>query len=119
VAGLKSPANGSHEEEKSSPSKEPAAQTHEAAAEHEKTAKEAGGGREGAVKIQERAREMEKEAELRTHQADHYDSSELFLEISIVLCSIALVAENKLYWKLSFITSAIGVAIAIYGLILH
>jgi hypothetical protein len=74
--------------------------------------------REGAVKVQERARDMEKETEVITRRADHYDSAELFLEVSIVLCSIALLAENKLYWKLSFASTVVGIAIAIYGLLL-
>jgi hypothetical protein len=86
--------------------------------EHAKPAKEGGATREGAVKVQERAREMEKETEVISRRADHYDSGELFLEISIVLCSIALLAENKLYWKLSFVSTAVGIAIAIYGLLL-
>jgi Domain of unknown function (DUF4337) len=83
-----------------------------------KPAKE-GATREGAVKVQERARDMEKETDVITRRADHYDSAELFLEVSIVLCSIALLAENKLYWKLSFASTAIGIAIAIYGLLLN
>ena len=84
----------------------------------EKPAKEGSATREGAVKVQERAREMEKETEVISRRADHYDSSELFLEVSIVLCSIALLAENKLYWKLSFVSTAVGIAIATYGLLL-
>ena len=88
-------------------------------AEHEKPAKEAGTVREGAVKIQDRAREMEKETEVITRRADHYDSAELFLEVSIVLCSIALLAENKVYWKLSFVSTVFGIAIATYGLLLR
>jgi hypothetical protein len=90
----------------------------EVAGEHAKPAKEGGPTREGAVKVQERAREMEKETEVITRKADHYDTSELFLEVSIVLCSIALLAENKLYWKLSFVSTAVGIVIAIYGLLL-
>jgi hypothetical protein len=113
--------------EKAAEGKDPAAKEPEAkagesarhgAAEHEKPAKE-GPVREGAVKIQDRAREMEKETELITRRADHYDSAELFLEVSIVLCSIALLAENKVYWKLSFVSTVFGIAIATYGLLLR
>jgi hypothetical protein len=118
--------NGSSEkaaEEKDPAAKEPEAKAgdatkHGAAGEHEKPAKE-GAVREGAVKIQDRAREMEKETELITRRADHYDSAELFLEVSIVLCSIALLAENKVYWKLSFVSTVLGIAIATYGLLLR
>jgi Domain of unknown function (DUF4337) len=48
-----------------------------------------------------------------------FDGAELFLEISIVLCSIALLAENRMYWKLSFISTIMGVAVALWGLLLH
>ncbi len=86
---------------------------------HEKPAAEAGGARDSAKKIQDRAREMERDTDVIRKRADRFDASELFLEISIVLCSISLLAENKIYWRISFITSAIGIAIAVYGLLLH
>lgn len=72
--------------------------------------------RDGAVKIQEKAREMENDTALIARKADHYDSAELFLEVSIVLCSISLLAETRLYWLLSFISTAIGVAVLLWGL---
>jgi hypothetical protein len=100
------------EPEKAEPAKS------EGATQLAKAAKEGPGSREGAVKIQDKARDMEKETDVITRRGDHYDSAELFLEVSIVLCSIALLAENKLYWKLSFISTAVGIALAIYGLIL-
>jgi hypothetical protein len=87
--------------------------------EHQKAQTEPAGGGEGARKIQERARDIDRETDLVTHRADRFDSSELFLEISIVLCSISLLAETRLYWRLSFITTAIGIAIAIYGAVLR
>lgn len=83
----------------------------------EKPAKEST-GKEGAVQIQERASEHQKEVKLIERQTDFYDGSELFLEISIVLCSIALLAENRLYWKLSFISTVVGIAVAIWGVML-
>lgn len=83
----------------------------------EKTAKE--GGKEGAVEIQDKAREGQAEVKLLERKVNRYDLAELFLEISIVLCSIALLAENKLYWKLSFISTAVGIVGAIWGLLLR
>lgn len=118
MAEMKGVAESAHARDASDPAKEPASKKQEGTAEPAKPAKE-GAVREGAVKVQERARDMEKETELISRRADHYDSSELFLEISIVLCSIALLAENKLYWKLSFITTAIGIAIACLGVVLR
>lgn len=108
-------------EQSESAQKEPAA-ADEAAKEH---SKEAGAGKEpeskssghkpGAVNIQESAKEMEAERDLVERRANYYDGAELFLEISIVLCSIALLAEAKLFWQLSFITTILGVGVALFG----
>ncbi len=69
----------------------------------------------GAVNIQESAKEMERERDIVERRANYYDGAELFLEISIVLCSIALLAEAKLFWKLSFITTILGIGVALFG----
>lgn len=81
-----------------------------------KPSADANANREGAVNVQEKAREMEKETALISRKADRYDSAELFLEISIVLCSISLLAETRLYWRLSFISTALGIAVLLWGL---
>jgi hypothetical protein len=75
--------------------------------------------RQGADKVREKAQELDAEFKLTHRRADYYDSSELFLEISIVLCAIALLAEAKIYWQLSFITTAIGIGVALWGWFLH
>lgn len=69
----------------------------------------------GAVNIQEDAKEMERERDLVERRANYYDGAELFLEISIVLCSIAVLAETKLFWQLSFITTVLGIGVALFG----
>jgi hypothetical protein len=101
--------------------KEKAAQfTEKAKAEREgEPAKEGKKARQGAEKIRERAMELDDELRLTQRRANFYDSAELFLEISIVLCSIALLAGAKLYWRLSFVTTAIGIGIALFGWFLH
>jgi Domain of unknown function (DUF4337) len=71
----------------------------------------------GAVNIQDDAKEMEHERDLVTRRANFYDGAELFLEISIVLCSIALVAEMKIFWQLSFISTILGLAIMLWGFV--
>lgn len=75
--------------------------------------------REGSEKIREHALELDAEMKVVERRADHYDSAELFLEISIVLCSIALLAEAKIYWRLSFVTSVAGVALILWGFLLR
>jgi hypothetical protein len=78
-------------------------------------AKNGAPAKEGTDKIREHALELDAEMKLTQHRADFYDAAELFLEISIVLCSVAILAEMKLFWKLSFITTAIGLAVALWG----
>jgi hypothetical protein len=82
-------------------------------------AKNSAPAKDGTEKIREKAQELDAEMKLTQRRASYYDAAELFLEISIVLCSIALLAEMKLFWKLSFITTALGVGVAFWGLLLH
>ena len=80
-------------------------------------AKNGAAAKDGTDKIRERAQELDAEMKVVQRRADFYDGAELFLEISIVLCSIALLAEMKLFWQLSFITTAIGIAVVMWGLV--
>ena len=82
-------------------------------------AKNGAPAREGTDEIRKKAEELDAEMKLTQRRAARYDSAELFLEISIVLCSISLLAGAKLYWRLSFVSTAIGVAIALWGVFLH
>ncbi|HZD94612.1 MAG TPA: DUF4337 domain-containing protein [Candidatus Sulfotelmatobacter sp.] len=72
--------------------------------------------RKEADDIRKEAEALDKETKMLEHRASFYDASDLFLEVSIVLCSIALLAEMKRFWKLSFITTLVGVVIALWAL---
>ncbi|HKV94591.1 MAG TPA: DUF4337 domain-containing protein [Candidatus Angelobacter sp.] len=67
--------------------------------------------------VRKEAEKLDNEAKLLEHRANYYDSAELFLEISIVLCSVALLAELKLFWHLSFITTILGIGLALWGIL--
>lgn len=82
-------------------------------------AKNGAPAKEGSDKVREKALELDAEMKLTQRRADRYDAAELFLELSIVLCSVALLSEGSLYWRLSFITSAVGIGVAVWGLLLH
>jgi hypothetical protein len=81
-------------------------------------AKNGTAAKEGTDEIRVKAQELDAEMKVTQRRADRYDSAELFLEISIVLCSIALLAEAKMYWRLSFLTTTIGIAVVVWGLFL-
>lgn len=102
---------------KESSAKDDAVQEHgkEANVANEQHENKSSNHRPGAVNIQESAKEMESERDLVERRANYYDGAELFLEISIVLCSIALLAEMKLFWQLSFITTILGIGVALFG----
>jgi hypothetical protein len=74
--------------------------------------------RKDADEIRKEAEALDQETKVIAHRANFYDAAELFLEISIVLCSVALVAEMKRIWQLSFVTTALGVAVALWALVL-
>jgi hypothetical protein len=80
-------------------------------------AKDGSPAKEGTDKIRDHALELDAEMKVTQRRADFYDAAELFLEISIVLCSISLLAEMKLFWQLSFISTIIGICIAAWGML--
>jgi hypothetical protein len=124
-AGSKEAGSKQEKSDSDAAAKEGAVKEHgkEAAAATEKTENKAeheskpANHKPGAVNIQDDAKEMEHERDVVEHRADFYDGAELFLEISIVLCSIALLAEMKLIWQLSFISTIAGIAVALYGML--
>ena len=75
--------------------------------------------RSDAEDIHKEAKHLEEETQATARRASYFDGSEIFLEIAIVLCSITLLTSSMLYWKLSFISSAAGVIIAVAGLVPH
>ena len=83
----------------------------------EEFSKDAEKQRKDADEIRKEAEALDRETKIIEHRANNYDAAELFLEVSIVLCSIALLAEMKFFWKLSFITTLIGAGVALWGLL--
>ena len=67
--------------------------------------------------IQAEAERLGREVDTASRKARFYDGSELFLEVAIVLSSISLLARSRLYWKLSFLFSAVGVGAGLWGLL--
>ena len=79
----------------------------------EKSAQE----REQAEQIRHDTEKLDETTEHTAQRANHFDASEVFLEISIVLCSIALLTRNAAFWRASFVTAALGVVAAAWGLL--
>jgi Flp pilus assembly protein TadB len=68
--------------------------------------------------IQEKANEFEKESRLKGLQAQRLHFGEVFLEIAIVLASLAILTHRKLVWATSITAAALGCAIALTTLLI-
>ena len=75
----------------------------------------AGQEKEQADQIRVDTEALDRSTERTARRANFFDASEVFLEISIVLCSIALLTRNGRFWQVSFIGAAIAMAATIMG----
>jgi len=79
--------------------------------------KESDNQKTGAEEVRKQAEEKEKESEAASKKANQFDTSEIFLEVAIVLCSIALLTGARAFWLVSFASSIVGVVFAVRGFI--
>jgi len=77
----------------------------------------AGQERRQADDIRHGNEELEHDTQLAAHRAAFCDGGEVFLEIAIVLCSIALLTGATRFWQLAFASAAIGLVTATVGLL--
>jgi Domain of unknown function (DUF4337) len=72
-----------------------------------------------SVDARRMAVELEGESAALSRQSDYYSAAELCLQFSVVLCSIALLTEQRWFWKSSFASAALGLSLAIVGILLY
>ena len=65
------------------------------------------------------AQKLEKDSALQGRKAHFFEIAVLFLEVSIVLCSVSLLTELLLFWRLSFLSIAAGIGLTAIGLFLR
>ncbi len=85
----------------------------------EKYAKEVeryGGDKED---ISREAKDLEKERDLYQKRADHFDAGEGILEFALIICSLTLLTNKKLFWFSGMIIGAAGVIVALTGFLVH
>jgi len=58
------------------------------------------------------ARETENETELARRKGDRFDLGEVFLEIALVITSIALLTSRRIFWHLGMLMATAGVLVA-------
>jgi hypothetical protein len=71
--------------------------------------------RKDADEIRHSTEELDRETKATAQRATRFDEAEVFLEIAIVLCSIALMIGNRGFWLVSFVGGAIAVGLAVLG----
>jgi hypothetical protein len=69
--------------------------------------------------IQDKAKEFETESAKAQRKADRFDLGEVFLEIALVISSLALLSRKRIYWYLGMASGFAGLAVAATGLLLH
>jgi hypothetical protein len=85
----------------------------------EKYAKEVeryGGDKED---ISREAKDLEKERDLYQKRADHFDAGEGILEFALIICSLTLLTNKKLFWFSGMIIGAAGVIVALTGFLIR
>ena len=71
--------------------------------------------KEQADQIRHETEALGDETRLAARRATFFDASEVFLEISIVLCSIALLTGGVRFWQVSFVGSGLALLAAGMG----
>jgi hypothetical protein len=69
--------------------------------------------------IQKEAQALETESHLRGRQALRLHFGEVFLEVSIVFASLAILSKRATLWYASILGGALGVGIAVTTLLVH
>ena len=86
---------------------------------HEKYKKEVERYDDDKKELRKKAEELETERDLVSRRADRFDAGEVFLEMGLVICSITLLTKKRFFWFSGIAIGAVGVILAITGLLLH
>jgi hypothetical protein len=69
--------------------------------------------------ISEKAKEQERERDTLRAKADRFDAGEGILEIALVICSLTLLTDKKLFWYSGLLIGAIGIVVSLGGFLHH
>jgi hypothetical protein len=71
------------------------------------------------AEIEDLAKDLEKESALEQRKANRFDLGEVFLEIALVISSLALLSRKRFYWFLGIVLGLAGLGVAATGFLLH
>jgi hypothetical protein len=69
--------------------------------------------------ISDKAKEFETESAGAQQKADRFDLGEVFLEISLVISSLALLSGKRFFWFLGIALGLAGIGVAVTAFLLH
>jgi uncharacterized protein DUF4337 len=69
--------------------------------------------------ISEKAKELEKERELASKREDRFDAGEVILEIALIVCSLTLLTNKKIFWFSGMGIGILGLVVTISGFLPH
>ncbi len=75
--------------------------------------------KEEQKKIEEQARDFERDTDGARRKANRFDLGEGFLEAALVITSITLLTRKRLFWRFGMALGMVGVVIAATGLLVH
>jgi len=79
----------------------------------------AGQERKEADEIRHSTEQLDRETKAIAQRATRFDEAEVFLEIAIVLCSVALLTGGRGFWLVSFGGAIIAIVLAALGMTAH
>jgi hypothetical protein len=69
--------------------------------------------------ISEQAKELEKERDLVGRKEDRFDAGEVILEIGLIVCSLTLLTNKKIFWFSGVLLGAVGFCVMLTGFLIH
>jgi len=69
--------------------------------------------------IEEKAKDFEAESAKAQGKADRFDLGEVFLEIALVISSLALLSKKRVFWYLGLASGFAGLAVAVTGMLMR
>jgi hypothetical protein len=99
-------------------SKPPSGTTEDWQKKAEKYKQEAADIQASAEGLAKGAEKMQKESEHAHHRADWFDRGELGVEMSLVLCSLAVLTKRSLFWHIGIGFGVLGACVALSAFLL-
>jgi hypothetical protein len=69
--------------------------------------------------ISEKAKEFEKEMEFAGHQEDRFNAGEVILEMGLIVCSLTLLTNKRIFWLFGISLGVVGLLVTLSGFMLH